>query len=597
LVTPVLAYYSGRLAATERIGVTCEAERCGPSGEKRAPERRVALGKSLVALASNTAPPQTESENLAGTASARANPMAFEALVTVTGARPSSEGARDLFTEETRTILVFVDGAVIQLASPVNEGQLLFLTNKKSNEEVVCQVLHKRTFGGSTCYVELEFTEEKPNYWGVTFSKERKRGAEFTAAEQVAAKQITEQDGASVAPVRSEKDVDEPKTQAEALRRQLVELEQKNAEQAAAKAIAERAAAETALKEADKAKASVAKVKLKLAPVNDPSPEKSAAAAASGTASGGEALLMPAASPEKKAPPGWTVPMSLPTQAGAGSAKEVATESLPKPELDFSRVPNAATAEEIAARGSLKVTSPWREKVRMVGLIVVLVAVGLGSYEKVAPYFASLAKKTASSGGAAKSAGPRATPAKPAAAATTGSAAGSNAAAAKSTGAEPSAAVAGKDSGAGNNAPAPSTEPKESAPAPKQPEAGAEMKAPVVKERAGTKKSRAGERAAEVTPAEAVPADAPVIPAKLLRAATPVYPPDAMRKYITGDVKAELVVGASGKVGEVKVVSGPNALRDAALDALKRYEYEPATQGGKAVASKTTAVVKFWFNP
>jgi protein TonB len=82
-----------------------------------------------------------------------------------------------------------------------------------------------------------------------------------------------------------------------------------------------------------------------------------------------------------------------------------------------------------------------------------------------------------------------------------------------------------------------------------------------------------------------------------LKAATPVYPPEAMRSYITGDVKAEVVVEASGRVGEVKVVSGPKALREAAVAALKQYEYAPATQGGRAVESKAVVVVKFWFNP
>jgi hypothetical protein len=57
------------------------------------------------------------------------------------------------------------------------------------------------------------------------------------------------------------------------------------------------------------------------------------------------------------------------------------------------------------------------------------------------------------------------------------------------------------------------------------------------------------------------------------------------------------VVEPSGRVGKVNVLSGPKALRDAAVEALKQYEYSPATQGGKAIESKTTEVVKFWFNP
>jgi hypothetical protein len=42
---------------------------------------------------------------------------------------------------------------------------------------------------------------------------------------------------------------------------------------------------------------------------------------------------------------------------------------------------------------------------------------------------------------------------------------------------------------------------------------------------------------------------------------------------------------------------GPQQFRQAAMDALKQYEYEPATQGGKPVASKVTATIKFWFDP
>jgi periplasmic protein TonB len=88
-----------------------------------------------------------------------------------------------------------------------------------------------------------------------------------------------------------------------------------------------------------------------------------------------------------------------------------------------------------------------------------------------------------------------------------------------------------------------------------------------------------------------------VLPAKLLKAANPVYPPDAMTNYITGDVKAEVTVDRSGHVEEVKVISGPQALRDAAVAALKQYQYAPATQAGKSVVFQATEVVKFWFNP
>lgn len=546
----------------------------------------------------------TENEAVQGTGTTRPNPVALETLVTVTGAQPSSEGARDLFTEETRTILVFVDGAVIQLASPVNEGQLLFLTNKKSNEEVVCQVLHKRKFGTTPCYVELQFTEDKPNYWGVAFPKGKKQAAEFTAAEHVAAEKTTEQGSATAAPLPNEKNVDDLKTQVDQLRKQLAEMEKKNAAEAAAKAVAERAAAEehaaaeAALKEAEEAKASAARARGEWESANQASSEKSE------TPGAGEALLMPPAAAEARQAPGLTVKMALPTQSkepDQKSLKEPEAEGLPRPELDFSNVPHTANSDEIAARGSLKRSSPWREKLRVVGFVVILAAVGFGAYEKLAPYVSTLAKKTSGATGAAKVAAQKPavakTPAAPAANAMP--AAARNAASVPASANAPGSAAkpeAGKDPAGGNSAsPVPSTDSLASAPEVTKTPEEAVAKKPSAKERSG-RKAAAKESADESAPADVSP-DAPVIPSKLLHAASPVYPPDAMRHYITGDVKAELVVEANGKVGDVKVLSGPSALRDAAIEALKKYEYAPATQGGKTVASKTIAVVKFWFNP
>jgi len=76
-----------------------------------------------------------------------------------------------------------------------------------------------------------------------------------------------------------------------------------------------------------------------------------------------------------------------------------------------------------------------------------------------------------------------------------------------------------------------------------------------------------------------------------------VYPPDAMLNFITGDVRAEALVEADGHVSEVQILAGPKPLREAAVEALKQYQYEPATQGGKPVACKVIVTVKFWFDP
>ncbi len=112
----------------------------------------------------------------AGTADAGAKPqpVALEVPVTVNGAR-SVDGSdkREPFSESTKTILVFGNGAVIRLESSVAPGQLLFLTNEKTKKEVVCQVVKSKNYRSMSGYVELEFTEPVVGFWGMRFPGDR----------------------------------------------------------------------------------------------------------------------------------------------------------------------------------------------------------------------------------------------------------------------------------------------------------------------------------------------------------------------------------------------------------------------------------------
>ena len=100
----------------------------------------------------------------------RSQPVALEIPVTVNGAR-TIEGSdkREPFSESTQTVLVFTNGAVIRLASSLASGQLVFLTNEKTKKEVVCQVVKSKNYRTVTGYVELEFTEPAPGFWGMRF--------------------------------------------------------------------------------------------------------------------------------------------------------------------------------------------------------------------------------------------------------------------------------------------------------------------------------------------------------------------------------------------------------------------------------------------
>src|SRR5580693_5374656 len=101
-------------------------------------------------------------------------PVPLEVPVTVNGAR-TVEGSdkREPFSETTKTVLVFGNGAVIRLGSPVAAGQLLFLTNEKTKKEVVCQVVKSKNYKSVSGYVELEFTESVVGFWGMRFPSDR----------------------------------------------------------------------------------------------------------------------------------------------------------------------------------------------------------------------------------------------------------------------------------------------------------------------------------------------------------------------------------------------------------------------------------------
>src|SRR5208337_1110062 len=67
-----------------------------------------------------------------------------------------------------------------------------------------------------------------------------------------------------------------------------------------------------------------------------------------------------------------------------------------------------------------------------------------------------------------------------------------------------------------------------------------------------------------------------------------VYPELARKMNITGTVKVQVVVSPNGTVKEAKVVGGHPVLASAALDAVKKWRFEPAPV-------ESTGVVDFKF--
>jgi TonB family protein len=68
----------------------------------------------------------------------------------------------------------------------------------------------------------------------------------------------------------------------------------------------------------------------------------------------------------------------------------------------------------------------------------------------------------------------------------------------------------------------------------------------------------------------------------------PAYPELARKMNITGVVRVEVVVAANGTVKAAKVVGGHPVLASAALEAVKKWRFEPA-------AGESTGIVDFKF--
>jgi TonB family protein len=70
----------------------------------------------------------------------------------------------------------------------------------------------------------------------------------------------------------------------------------------------------------------------------------------------------------------------------------------------------------------------------------------------------------------------------------------------------------------------------------------------------------------------------------------PAYPDLARKMNITGTVKVEVVVAPNGTVKNARLVGGHPVLAAAALDAAKKWRFDPA-------AGESTGVIDFKFEP
>jgi periplasmic protein TonB len=517
--------------------------------------------------------------------------VAHEVAVIATGARPGKTGERELFTEETTTVLVFEDGGVLRLAAAVVPGQLLFLTHKETRREVVAQVTRKRDFRPTICYVEVEFSEPSPGFWGVDFpampqlmpaTAQQKEAAELVRSAKVIP-------GKSSAPAPSALEVTALKQEVEALREQLKVLQ-----------------TQTTLVHSP-SPANLPPTAISILPVDasaptvhpEPPPKSAIAEVSNHPVSS----LPSAASETPLSPPAMAPPVSaaLPIEPG-GSFSEAL--HAPKPMIQVNR----AAKSKLNAGGTLR-AQPLL--ITLLSAAALLAAFGIAWYLHWIPWLAqpkpvsasapplstaqSLPAPTAASQLAANATNPiNSTPSTPAAT--------PQPSADSKTTAQPTPKANAAQLPPEGDSMVPSALANSKLPAaadasvdPIAPQERSEAAPSALKRSApqGTLKTAASFAALP-------PEGAGIVPPKLIKSVRAIASPNTLEYFAhdkTATVTLDAVVDTAGRVKTMKVLSGPVSLRGSAIEALKQYRYEPAMLHGKPVAAHITVLIKFLFEP
>jgi periplasmic protein TonB len=85
-----------------------------------------------------------------------------------------------------------------------------------------------------------------------------------------------------------------------------------------------------------------------------------------------------------------------------------------------------------------------------------------------------------------------------------------------------------------------------------------------------------------------------VVPPELINRVQPVYPEIARKARVQGVVIVEAIIDKQGNVTDCRILRGlPMGISEAAVAAIQRWKYRPATLNARPVAVYLTVTVTF----
>jgi len=520
--------------------------------------------------------------------------VAHEVPVTATGARPgANSGKRELFTESTTTALVVSNGGVIRLATAVEPGQLLFLTNQESKREIVTQVKRRRDNAAAGYYVELEFTEPTQGFWGIDLSESPAAATESyqrsVAAEILQPSEAGSDDSDEPAPIPSASEIQSLMNEVEELRTQLISLQTQGVPAGASMP----AAAAPAI--------NLPSASAPVPPLSDLLSSFLAPATASSQGSPAQAHRNPPVQAATSTP---TLESPEAEDKESISQEESPPKEAPAPEVLPAPEPAKVSKKIPEVKPQTEAPGDRLGPLRLGLLAVVsLFAVTVAAWNlHWFPFSSRSSSLSASGNSTARAALHPAAPAHPAsqqktgvqpvsgASAETSSAppSGSNATTAS---AQPINSDATRPSDTSSRTKVEIASRADSAPNPASREYSEHVKSVAKRSKISVAKS------GEESTASASDGDSETVPPRLLKSVRAIAPSAALKEFFTGNVTLDALIDESGHVKSMKVLSGPPSFHKAAMEALKHYRYEPARQNGKPVSAHLTVLVPFWFEP